>query len=161
MCRLEAADNVAGLLQEFEPALQTEEGGRMKSITIAVFLISVSVTLNAQSLGTLAKAERQRQHNSEAVQVLKEINASPEPEHAAQPEEPPKDPHTVERAELEREKATLLLKLNEVIHDRKAVQEIQERLAEIQKRTNELKQDNAAPKAEPKATETKTDPKQK
>ena len=45
-----------------------------------------------------------------------------------------------EFAELQAEKSSLLNKLSNVIRDRKAVQDIEQRLAEIQKRTDELKQ---------------------
>ena len=112
----------------------------MKAIGLAFFLFGITTTLNAQSIGAVAKAERQRQHDVEAaMSARKEIsaqnNASAEPEHAAKTEESKNNTdHTKEIGDLEHEKETLLVKLNEVIHDRQAVQDIEQRMGEIQKR---------------------------
>jgi hypothetical protein len=143
----------------------------VKSIFIAIFLISISSTVNAQSIGDLAKAERQRkQETGTAKLTVKQINpvnpvAEPEPVVPAAavppavvpPVEQPKNDHSAEQASLEHEKAALLMKLTGVIHDRQAVQEIEQRLAEIQRRSSELKSE---PKSEPKVDNT-TKPEQK
>jgi hypothetical protein len=132
----------------------------MKAIGLAFFLFGIGTTLNAQSIGAVARAERQRQHDIEAaMSATKEIsaqNTSTDADHAAKTEESKNNTdHTKEIDDLQHEKETLLVKLNKVIHDRKAVQGIEQRMAEIQKRLNELKPDNT-----PK-TESKSNPGQK
>ena len=136
----------------------------MKALGIAVLVIGITTTAQAQSIGALARAERKRQQEVAATKiVVKEI---PAPVEKAAP--PAVDTqsivaaHAAERAELDHEKAILLNKLSDVIHDRKAVQDIEQRLTEIQKRSDELKQEIAAGSKElASKTETKTDTPQK
>ena len=132
----------------------------MKRVLIALILmIATSSLAKAQSIGDIARAERKRQTAVTArvmpeppekppVVVDPKVEArtpevKPEVKQDLKPEE--KTDTTLsaaqetELAQLQQEKGVLLTRLGDVIHDRKAVQEIEERLSQIQKRTLELK----------------------
>ena len=130
----------------------------VKQIWIGLVLFVVTAgTMQAQSIGNLAREERKRQEGVTPTKVIREIAATIdvkkdakkeiEPESVApeaKPAEPKPAPGAAELAELQQEKAGLLSRLIEVIRDRKAVQDIDRRLGEIQKRSDELKQEAAS-----------------
>ena len=117
-------------------------------------------TAPSKSFGDLARAERNRQQKSTPAKTVDiqiasgdkaEENATgttakPKSEKPVDPMEPkPITAQDIEIAQLQQEKTDLLLQLSNVIRDRKAVDEIQARLSEIQKRTDELKQPASKP----------------
>ena len=129
----------------------------MKRIWVAaLFILSIAPIAKAQSIGDLARAERKRQQEITTTSKVMPVSEKPATvetpkAEAAKPEDPKPEPakvqpvrtepsHGVELADLQQEKTSLLMKLNDVIRDRKAVQDIEQRLAEILKRTDELKQ---------------------
>jgi len=117
-------------------------------------------TAPARSFGDLARAERNRQQKStpaktvdiqiasgdKAEENANGTTAKPKSEKPFDPMEPkPITATDIQIAQLQQERSDLLLQLSNVIRDRKAVDEIQARLTEIQKRTDELRQSASKP----------------
>jgi len=117
-------------------------------------------TAPGKGFGDLARAERNRQQKSTPAKTVDiqiasgdkaEENATgttakAKSEKPVDPMEPkPITSQDIEIAQLQQEKTDLLLQLSNVIRDRKAVDEIQAKLTEIQKRIDELRQPASKP----------------
>jgi hypothetical protein len=123
--------------------------------------VKAQAPVQRRSFGDLARAERTRHATTtpaKTIDVQIVTVDKPEEKEATTIAEKPKQERTpdrpqpraltveeVEFTQLAQEKTDLLLQLSNVIRDRKAVDEIQQRLSEIQKRTDELKQPASKP----------------
>lgn len=125
----------------------------MKRWIFVLVLIFFGIEAKAQKLGDVARAERLRQQELSASKVIKEVGERK----VEAPAPPPAVPEIraskpvvdkrqaiervlqTERLDLLKQRSALLIKLGKVSKDPKAVQEIEDGLAEIQRRAAELK----------------------
>jgi hypothetical protein len=129
----------------------------LKTTLTALCIVVMSSALNAQDIGDVARAERKRQQEIDSSKVIQKIGdkkdapvtgaiAAPEASDAAQSVDLQKIEKEMaqQRVDVMKQRSALLMKLNEVIHDRRAVEEIEKQLVELQNRSAELKLERIA-----------------
>ena len=119
-----------------------------------IFILLISVELQAQTLADIARAERKRQQAMEAALKVEKQGekpaALPEPQPPADVEKAVKESESEkeiplekklqqERVDVMKKRSALLVRLDEVKHDPEAVKSIELQLIELSRQNEDLK----------------------